>query len=115
MAENETPKDKAAIEAAALQKQIDEMTRLQMEMNGSPQMTIEEVYGPPGPNGEKVMLHKKVTVTPRPASSVSFTMDSKGNIKPDVKIYHEDPAKALEIADDIMTKAIESSHKMVEE
>lgn len=44
--------------------------------------------------------------SPLDSSSVEFSSDSKGNVKPVVKVYNEDPYKALEIAQALMTKAL---------
>jgi hypothetical protein len=39
-----------------------------------------------------------VTTTPAPAASVEIATDSKGNPKPTVKVYHDDPAEAKRLA-----------------
>lgn len=97
-----------------LLKEKERLAKLQNEMNGSPVITIEEVYGVT-PKGELELTHKKYVVTPRSPSSVSFTMDSKGNIKPEIKVYHEDPNEALRLSELLMKKALKASYLMVED
>lgn len=52
-----------------------------------------------------IEISREVTNIPRQASLVEFNMDSKGLIKPNIKIYHEDPNTALKIAIVIMKEA----------
>ena len=40
------------------------------------------------------VIERAVTQTPMPASSVEIATDSKGNPKPTVKVYHDDPDEA---------------------
>jgi hypothetical protein len=44
------------------------------------------------PNGD--ILYTTTTVQSPQASSVEITMDAKGQAKPCVKVYHEDPEQA---------------------
>jgi len=94
-----------------LQEKIKRLSELQSEMNGSPTLSTEEVYGF-DEKGKAVLSHRKLIVAPRQASSVEFSMDSKGQIKPNVKVYHEDPYKALEISLALMKEAVDSSHDL---
>jgi len=57
------------------------------------------------------VIESKEIITPRSPSSMEFSMDSKGNVKPQVKVYHEDPAKALEIAKKLMSQAVQYANK----
>lgn len=82
--------------------------------NASPQLTTEEVYGIDS-DGKMSITHRKLIVSPRPASSVEFSMDSKGTIKPYVKVYHEDPTRALELSKEVMKKALQAAHEIVAE
>ena len=52
------------------------------------------------------LIEKKVETAPRAFSSVEIAVDSKGNVKPAVKVYHEDPVKALKQAKSLMDEAI---------
>ncbi len=90
------PKEMTPEEMKARQDAIHEqMSRL----NTNPQMTITEVHDPAGN-----LIQKETTISPRQASSVELTMDSKGNIKPSVKVYHEDANTAHELAVKLMTE-----------
>ena len=49
-------------------------------------------------------------LTDTASSSVEFAVDSKGNVKPKVKVYDPDPSKALEKAKQLMDDAIDYSN-----
>lgn len=53
------------------------------------------------------VIERAVTTTPLPASSVEIATDSKGNPKPTVKVYHEDPEEASRQAHQLYTKLVE--------
>jgi len=52
------------------------------------------------------LIEKKVETAPRAFSSVEIAVDSKGNVKPAVKVYHEDPVQAFKQAKALMDEAI---------
>ena len=54
-----------------------------------------------------IHLGTEVIYTPRKESSVQFKTDSKGLATPVVKVYHEDPQEALEIAKKLLNEAQE--------
>ncbi|GIX48730.1 MAG: hypothetical protein KatS3mg131_2941 [Candidatus Tectimicrobiota bacterium] len=58
-----------------------------------PHVTETIVYA-----GDGSVCERTVAVAPAPASSVEITTDAQGIPKPTVKVWHEDPAQALEIA-----------------
>ena len=76
-------------------------------MNQNPRMMIREVFDPAGN-----LIQKEVEISPRDASLVEFDRDSKGMVKPRVKIYHEDPKVALQVAIDLMKEAVKEAEKM---
>ena len=49
-----------------------------------------------------------VTTTPAPASSVEISTDSKGNPKPTVKVYHDDPTEAKRLACALYAEILEA-------
>ncbi len=82
-----------------------ELAAQQMQaLNSSPIMHVKEIL-----DAEGNMVSKEVEVMPRNASCVEFCMDSKGQIKPRIKVYHESPEVALEQAVETMTAAIEAT------
>ena len=74
---------------------------LMSQMNANPTIKVTEHF-----DAEGKMAGKDVEIWPRAASSVAFSVDSKGQVKPVVKVYHEDPYKALEVASDLIEKAL---------
>ena len=54
------------------------------------------------------IIERAITTTPAPASSVEIATDSKGNPKPTVKVYHDDPAEAKRLACMLYAEIIES-------
>ncbi len=82
-----------------------ELAAQQMQaLNSSPIMHVKEIL-----DAEGNMVSKEVEVMPRNASCVEFCMDSKGQIKPRIKVYHESPEVALEQAVETMAAAIEAT------
>jgi hypothetical protein len=53
------------------------------------------------------IIELAVTQTPMPASSVEIATDSKGNPKPTVKVYHDDPAEAKRMACELYAEVID--------
>ena len=96
---------------AERQERRQEAAYAQMEsMNQNPIMTITEIHDPAGN-----LIQKETTIGPRQSSSVELTMDSKGNIKPSVKIYHENPEEAHKQAVEIMTSIYTELHELTGE
>jgi len=85
------------MDAAAKQMQI---------LNSNPVMHVKEILDVDGN-----MISKEVEVMPRSSSYVEFSTDSKGYIKPKVKVYHESPEIALEQAIKIMDSALQAIKK----
>ncbi len=54
------------------------------------------------------VIERAVTNSPPPASSVEIATDSKGNAKPTVKVYHEDPAEAKRLACEMYAEILET-------
>lgn len=54
------------------------------------------------------VIERAVTQTPMPASSVEIATDSKGNPKPTVKVYHDDPAEAKRVACALYAEIVET-------
>lgn len=76
-------------------------------MNQNPQITVREVFDPAGNQ-----IQRELEISPRESSLVEFDQDSKGKVKPRVKIYHEDPGVAFKLALDLMKKAVKEAAKM---
>jgi hypothetical protein len=76
-------------------------------LNSNPVMSVKEYL-----DAEGNLLNKEVEIAPRASSSVEYCIDSKGQIKPKIKVYHEDPIVAFEVATSLMAKAIEKSVEM---
>jgi len=90
------------------QKNRDKAAAARMEdLNTNPTMTVREVFDPAGNK-----IQTETELAPRQASSVSLEMDSKGNIKPKVKVYHESAPVAKELAVKIMTELLEELGKL---
>ena len=63
----------------------DEQVVNQMEQfNSNPAMRVTETI-----NEKGELLQKEVEIYPRASSNVEYAVDSKGNVKPKVKVYHE--------------------------
>jgi len=71
------------------------------QMNANPTIKVTEHF-----DAEGKMASKDVEIWPRAASSVAFSVDSKGTVKPVVKVYHEDPYQALSLASELIEKAL---------
>ena len=82
-------------------KQAKKAQAIMEQMNANPAMKVYEHFDADGK-----LTGKDVEVWPRNASAVEFTVDSKGQVKPRVKVYHEDPYKAFEVASDLIEKAL---------
>ena len=58
-----------------------------------PQTTEVQVF-----DQTHTVVERTVRVEPAPASSVEIATDAKGQPKPTVKVYHENPRAALTLA-----------------
>jgi hypothetical protein len=83
------------------------------QLNSSPVMKVKE-YLDYSESEEGKTVSKEVEVFPRNASSIEFCVDSKGAVKPKVKVYHESPDVAFEMAVELMNKALVESNKMAD-
>ena len=54
------------------------------------------------------VIEHAITNTPAPASSVEIATDSKGNPKPTVKVYHDDPIEAKALACQLYAEILEA-------
>lgn len=79
-------------------------------LNANPVMSVKEFLGADGE-----VLNKEVEISPRASSSVEYCVDSKGQIKPKVKVYHEDPIQAFDTASNLMAKALQKAQNMSQE
>ena len=80
----------------------------QMEkFNSNPAMKVTETV-----NEKGELLQKEVEIYPRASSHVEYTVDSKGTVKPTVKIYHENANEAFLQATDLMKKAMEAAKEL---
>jgi len=80
----------------------EEVVNRMQELNGNPVMNVKEFL-----NEKGELTAKEVEIFPRPSTSVAYCTDSKGQVKPSVKVYHEDPEKAFNVATALMRKALE--------
>ena len=76
-------------------------------LNANPVMSVKEFL-----DAEGNMTNKEVEITPSTSSSVEYCVDSKGQIKPKVKVYHEDARVAFDTASGLMAKALEKANQM---
>ncbi len=83
------------------------------QLNSSPVMRVKE-YLDYSESEEGKTTAKEVEVFPRNASSVEFCVDSKGAIKPRIKVYHESAEVAFEMAVELMNRALVESNKMAD-
>jgi len=82
--------------------QMDDATLEKMKkLNSNPVMKVKEFM-----DAEGNLTQKEIEVYPRAASSVEFSTDSKGNVKPQIKVYHETAETAFEIAVMLLEKAM---------
>jgi PBP1b-binding outer membrane lipoprotein LpoB len=80
----------------------------QMEQfNSNPAMRVTETINEKGD-----LLQKEVEIYPRASSNVEYAVDSKGNVKPKVKVYHENANEAFLIATELMEKAMDAAKKL---
>ena len=80
----------------------------QMEQfNSNPAMRVTETINKKGD-----LLQKEVEIYPRASSNVEYAVDSKGNVKPKVKVYHENANEAFLIATELMEKAMDAAKKL---
>ncbi|MCZ6873089.1 MAG: hypothetical protein O7G88_06110 [bacterium] len=54
------------------------------------------------------IIQHAITTAPAAASSVEIATDSKGNPKPTVKVYHDDPAEAKRLACELYAEILEA-------
>ncbi len=59
------------------------------------------------------VIERAVTNAPAPASSVEIATDSKGNAKPTVKVYHEDPTEAKALACELYAEILQTLQAVV--
>lgn len=80
----------------------------QMEQfNSNPAMRVTETINEKGD-----LLQKEVEIYPRASSNVEYAVDSKGNVKPKVKVYHENANEAFLVATQLMEKAMDAAKKL---
>ena len=80
----------------------------QMEQfNSNPAMRVTETV-----NEKGELLQKEVEIYPRASSNVEYAVDSKGNVKPKVKVYHENANEAFLVATELMEKAMDAAKKL---
>lgn len=89
------------------QKPSDEVINQMNAFNGNPAMKVIEKVNPKGE-----LLEKQVEIYPRASSHVEYTVDSKGIVKPTVKVYHEKADEAFLVATDLMKRAMEEADKL---
>jgi len=89
------------------QKPSDEILEQMSNFNGNPAMKVTERVNPKGE-----LLEKEVEIYPRASSHVEYTVDSKGIVKPTVKVYHEKADEAFMVATELMKKAMAEAHKL---
>ena len=70
--------------------------------------TVTEMYNVKDDGKHQELVGREVVSAPDPVtSSVEFTVDSKGLLKPTVKVHHSDPYEAYRIALELMTRAMQ--------
>ena len=89
------------------QKPSDEIINQMNAFNSNPAMKVTERVNPKGE-----LLEKEVEIYPRASSHVEYTVDSKGAVKPKVKVYHEKADEAFVVATDLMRRAMEEADKL---
>jgi hypothetical protein len=90
------------------QQTPDEQIVNQMEkFNSNPAMKVTETV-----NQKGELLQKEVEIFPRASSNVEYAVDSKGNVKPKVKVYHENANEAFLLATELMEKAMNAAKKL---
>lgn len=92
----------------ANEQKPDEQIINQMEQfNSNPAMRVTETV-----NEKGELLQKEVEIYPRSSSNVEYAVDSKGNVKPKVKVYHENANEAFLVATELMGKAMDAAKKL---
>lgn len=86
------------------QKPSDEVINQMERFNSNPAMRVTETI-----NEKGELLQKEVEIYPRASSHVEYTVDSKGTVKPTVKVYHENANDAFLQATDLMRKAMDAA------
>ncbi len=71
-----------------------------------PQTTEIQVF-----DHTNTVVERTVRVEPAPASSVEIATDSKGQPKPTVKVYHEDPQQAFAVALELYRACLTRLHE----
>ncbi len=89
------------------QKPSEEVINQMEAFNGNPAMKVTERVNPKGE-----LLEKEVEIYPRASSHVEYTVDSKGVVKPTVKVYHEKADEAFIVATSLMKKAMAEADKL---
>ncbi len=80
----------------------------QMEkFNSNPAMKVTETI-----NDKGELLQKEVEIYPRASSHVEYTVDSKGTVKPTVKVYHENANEAFTLSTELMKKAMDAAKEL---
>lgn len=82
------------------------MIKAMEKVNANPHVTVTETYDAMNRRTSKV-----VEIAPRAASLVEYKQDSKNIIHPRVKVYHEDPERALEIASKLLENSLVTANK----
>ena len=89
------------------QKPNDAIVNQMEKFNSNPAMRVTETV-----NEKGELLHKEVEIYPRASSNVEYAVDSKGNVKPKIKVYHENANEAFLVATELMEKAMSSAKKL---
>lgn len=87
-------------------KAIKALIKSMERVNANPSVTITETY-----DAMNRKVSKVVEISPRQASLVEYKEDSKGQIHPRVKVYHEDPKEAFIQASALLVKAVTEAAK----
>ena len=89
------------------QKPDDAVVNQMEQFNSNPAMRVTETINEKGD-----LLQKEVEIYPRASSNVEYAVDSKGNVKPKVKVYHENANEAFLVATELMEKAMDAAKKL---
>ena len=89
------------------QKPDEQIVNQMEQFNSNPAMRVTETINEKGD-----LLQKEVEIYPRSSSNVEYAVDSKGNVKPKVKVYHENANEAFLVATDLMEKAMAAAKKL---
>ena len=88
-------------------KPDDQIVNQMEKFNSNPAMKVTETV-----NEKGELLQKEVEIYPRASSHVEYTVDSKGTVKPTVKVYHENANEAFLQSTDLMKKAMEAAKEL---